>query len=158
MGCHNKGKENALEWLDKITYARVETDCNYHMFELRKYNESLATWIEQNEPEHWAMSKFLKKRWDKITNDLAESFNAWLKNERHQSICSFIIEHMTKLGEILVKHKAESNVWKGIIGPKIEEKVKINIAKWEVHLVSPFMETFYVVFVGDLVLNVDIKE
>ena len=58
----NKGKENALEWLDKITYARVETDYNYHMFELRKYNESLAAWIEKNEPEHWAMSKFPKKR------------------------------------------------------------------------------------------------
>ena len=59
---------------------------------------------------------------------------------------------------MLVKHKAESNVWKGIIGPKIEEKVKINIEKGEVYSVSLFMETFYVVFVGDLVLNVDIKE
>ena len=154
----NKGKENELEWLDKIAYARVETNYNYHMFELRKYNESLATWIEQNEPQHWAMSKFPKKRWDKMTTNFAESFNAWLRNERHHSICSFIIEHMTKLGAMLVQHKAESNAWKGIIGPKIEEKVKINIAKGEVYSVSPFMETFYAVFVGDLVLNVDIKE
>ena len=27
----NKGKENALEWLDKIVYARVEIDYNYHI-------------------------------------------------------------------------------------------------------------------------------
>ena len=46
----------------------------------------------------------------------------------------------------------------GFIGPKIEEKVKINITKGEVYSVSLFMETFYAVFVGDLVLNVDIKE
>ena len=65
---------------------------------------------------------------------------------------------MTKLGAMLVQHKAESNAWKGIIGLKIEEKVKINIAKGEVYSVSPFMETFYAVFVGELVLNVDIKE
>ena len=65
---------------------------------------------------------------------------------------------MTKLGAMLVKHKAESNVWKGIIGPKIENKVKINIAKWGVYSVSPSIKTFYVVFVGDLVLNVEIKE
>ena len=136
----------------------METDYNYHMFELRKYNKSLATWIEQNEPEHLAMSKFPKKRWDKMTTNLAESFNAWLRNERHHSICSFIIEHMTKLGAMLVQHKAESNAWKGIIRSKIEEKIKINIAKGEVYSVSPFMETFYAVFVGDLVLNVDIKE
>ena len=125
---------------------------------MRKYNESLAAWIEQNEIEHWAMSKFPKKRWDKMTTDLEESFNSWLRNERHHSICSFIIEHMANLGAMLVKHKAESNAWKGIIGLKIEEKVKINIAKWEVYSVSLFMETFYAVFVGDLVLNVDIKE
>ena len=104
------------------------------------------------------MSKFPKKRWDKMTTNLAEFFNAWLRNERQHSICSFIIEHMTNLGAILVPHKTQSNAWKGIIGPKIEEKVKINIEKWEVYWVSPFMETFYVVFVGDLVLNVDIKE
>ena len=65
---------------------------------------------------------------------------------------------MTKLGAMLVQHKAESNAWKGIIGSKIEEKVKINIAKGEVYSVSPFMETFYAVFVGDLVMNVDINE
>ena len=58
----NKMKKNALEWLYKIAYARVETDYNYHMFELRKYNESLASWIKENKPEHWAMSKFSKKR------------------------------------------------------------------------------------------------
>ena len=92
-----------------------------------------------------------------MTTNLAESFNAWLRNKRHHSICSFIIEHMTKLGAMLVKHKAESSAWKGIIGPKIEEKVKINIAKGEVYLSSPFMETFYVVFVGDLVLSVALR-
>ena len=153
----NKGKENALEWLDKIVYARVETDYNYHMFDLLKNNKSLAAWNEQNEPEHWAMSKFPKKRWDKTTTNLAESFNVWLRNERHHSICSFIIKHMTKLGAMLVKHIAESNAWKGIIGLKIEEKVKINIAKGEVYSVSPFKETFYVLFVGDLVLKVKLR-
>ena len=44
---------------------------------------------------------------------------------------------MTKLGAMFVKHKDEINDWKGIIGPKIEEKVKINIVKWEVYTVSP---------------------
>ena len=48
----NNGKESTLQWLNKIAYARVETDYNYHIFELQKYNESLAAWIEQNEPEH----------------------------------------------------------------------------------------------------------
>ena len=56
----NKGKENALQWLDKIAYAWLETDYNGHMNELRMYNDSLAAWIEQNELE--PMSKFPNKR------------------------------------------------------------------------------------------------
>ena len=43
-----------------------------------------------------------------ITN-LVESFNAWLRDEQHHSICSFLVEYMTKLGAMLVRHKVESN-------------------------------------------------
>ena len=89
-----------------------------------------------------------------MTTNVIESFNAWLKNERHHSICSFQVEHMTKLGAMFVKHKAEINDWKGIIGPKIEEKVKLNIVNREVYTVSPFMETLFGIFVGKAVINV----
>ena len=82
----NKGKENALQFLDSIAYARLEQDYNVSMFELRKYNDALAKWVEENKPEHWAMSKFPKQRWDKMTTNLTESFNVWLRNERHHSI------------------------------------------------------------------------
>ena len=48
----NKGKENALQFLDSIAYARLEHDYNVSMFELRKYNDNLAKWVEENEPKH----------------------------------------------------------------------------------------------------------
>eukprot|EP00261_Vitis_vinifera_P038379 XP_019079622.1 PREDICTED: uncharacterized protein LOC109121562 [Vitis vinifera] len=152
----NKGKENALQFLDSIAYARLEHDYNVSMFELRQYNDALAKWVEENEPEHWAMSKFPKQRWDKMTTNLAESFNAWLRNERHHSICTFLMEHMAKLGSMLVKHKEESNNWKGCIGPKIEEKVQQKIAKGEVYPVTPFMNGIFGVSIGTTFLNVDI--
>ncbi|XP_010659540.3 uncharacterized protein LOC104881341 [Vitis vinifera] len=154
----NKGKENALQFLDSIAYARLEQDYNVSMFELRKYNDALAKWVEENEPEHWAMSKFPKQRWDKMTTNLAESFNAWLRNERHHSICTFLMEHMVKLGSMLVKHKEESNNWKGCIGPKIEEKVQQKIAKGEVYPVTPFMNGIFGVSIGTTLLNVDITK
>ena len=65
---------------------------------------------------------------------------------------------MTKLGTTLVKHKAESNQWKGSIGTKIDQKVKINIAKGEVCIVNPFNESIFGVFIGTSIFNVDIKE
>ena len=93
------------------------------MYELWKYNDALATWVEDNSLEHWAMSKFPKQRWDKMTTNLAESFNAWLRHERHHLICNFLMEHMAKLGSMFVKHKEQSNNWKWSLGPQIEEKV-----------------------------------
>ena len=33
------------------------------------------------------------------------------------------MEHMAKLGSMLVKHKEQSNNWKWSLGPQIEEKV-----------------------------------
>ena len=92
-----------------------------------------------------------------MTTNFLESFNAWLKNERHHSICTFLIEDMTKLRVMLVKHKSESNQWKGTtIRSKIEEKRKNNIVKCEAYHVSPFRETFFVVFVDETIYNVDI--
>ena len=52
--------------------------------------------------------KFLKKIWDKMTTNVVKSFNTWLKNECHHSTCSFLVDHMTKLGVMLVNHKAEN--------------------------------------------------
>ena len=48
----NKGKENALQFLNSIAYARLEHDYNVSMYELRKYNDALATWVEDNSLEH----------------------------------------------------------------------------------------------------------
>ena len=55
---------------------------------------------------------------------------------------------------MLVKHKDKSNQWNGSIGPKIDQKVKINIAKDEVYTVSPFSESFFGVFVSTSMLKI----
>ena len=70
----NTGKENALQWLDNIAYARLEHDYNVCMVGIRRFNDALATWVEDNALEHWVMSKFPKKRWDKMTTNFDESF------------------------------------------------------------------------------------
>ncbi|RVW19757.1 hypothetical protein CK203_113351 [Vitis vinifera] len=51
-------------------------------------------------------------------------------SDRHPALIRSVLEHMSKLSSMLVKHKEESNNWKGCIG--IEDKVLQNIAKGEV--------------------------
>ena len=131
-------------------------DYDANLSELQTYNESLAKWVEENSPKHWAMSKFTKKRWDKMITNLVESFNAWLKNERHHSIYTFMMEHIIKLDGMLVKHKEESKHWKGSIGPKIEQKLMTNITKGEGYAMSLFMNSRYSVSIGRVFVIVDL--
>ena len=135
---------------------RRNEDYDANIYELRTYNEALAKWVEENSPSHWVMSKFTKKRWDKMKTNLAESFYAWLKNEHHHSICTFMMEHIIKLGGMLVKQKEESKHSKGFIGPKIEEKLMTNITKSEGYVVNPFMNSRFGVSIGRVFVIMDV--
>ena len=93
-----------------------------------------------------------------MTTNLAESFNAWLKNERHHSICTFLMDHMIKLGGMLVKQNEESLKWKGSIGPKIEKKVLLNITKGEGYVVNPYPNSKFGVSIGRVFVITDLVE
>ena len=153
-----KIKENSLQMLDSITYARLDCDYEVAMDTLRTFNHDLVKWVEENNPQHWAISKFKKMRWDKMTSNLAESFNSWLRHERHHNICVFFIEHMDKLGSLLVEHKNGLVKWNGCIGPKTEEKIALNIGKGENYITYLHLGSSMKVSNGKTFLEVDLME
>ncbi|KAL6325712.1 hypothetical protein AAG906_023596 [Vitis piasezkii] len=104
--------------LDSITYARLDCDYEVAMDTLRTFNHDLAKW---------------NMHWDKMTSDMAESFNSWLRHERHHNICVFFIKHMDKLGSLLVEHKNGLVKWNGCIGPKTKENIALNITKEKIY-------------------------
>ena len=67
--------------LDFIIYTRLDCDYKVAMDTLRTFNHDLAKWVEENNPQHQAISKFKKMLWDKMTSNLAKSFNSWLRHE-----------------------------------------------------------------------------
>ncbi|RVW13602.1 hypothetical protein CK203_088780 [Vitis vinifera] len=124
-----KGKEDALLLLDSIAYARLEINYNEAFEKLVLFNDNLGKWVAENNPEHWAMSKFLKKRWDKMTSNIPESFNAWLRDEHHQTIYTLLLMHMDKLVAMLDTHMRGTQKWKRVVGLKTEEKLMSNIMR-----------------------------
>ncbi|RVX10318.1 hypothetical protein CK203_016115 [Vitis vinifera] len=124
-----KCKMDALLLLDNVVYARLDDDYVVAMEKLKTYNSDLANWVEENSPQHWAMSKFAKKRWDKMTTNLAESFNAWLKEERHYTIFNLVMTHMDKFTHQACDHMGTTENWKALLGPKTEEKLLEKIIK-----------------------------
>ena len=67
-----------------------------------------------------------------------------------------MMEHIIKLGGMLVKHKEDSKHWKGFIGPKIEETFMTNITKDEGYATSPFMNSKFGVSIGKVFIIVDL--
>ncbi|RVW64611.1 hypothetical protein CK203_048506 [Vitis vinifera] len=153
-----KGKEDALLLLDNIAYARLDIDYNEAFEKLVRFNGDLARWVAENSPEHWAMSKFLKKRWDKMTTNIAESFNAWLREERHQTIYTLLMMHMDKLVAMLDTHMRGTDKWKSVVGPKTEENLMSNITRSAPITVMPYLGGTFKVFTGEVYLVVDMQQ
>ena len=54
-----KEKKDVLLLLDSIVYARLDIDYNEAFEKLVRFNDNLEKWVVENNPEHWAMPKFL---------------------------------------------------------------------------------------------------
>ncbi|RVX23746.1 hypothetical protein CK203_000024 [Vitis vinifera] len=139
-----------LVWLDDDYVVAME--------KLKTYNSDLAKWVEENSPQHWAMSKFAKKRWDKMTTNLAESFNAWLKEERHYTIFNLVMTHMDKFAHLACAHMGSTENWKAAVGPKTEEKLLENIIKSGSLPVYPYVGGVFKVFNMKVYVDVNLRE
>ncbi|RVW28083.1 hypothetical protein CK203_105337 [Vitis vinifera] len=131
----------------------LDIDYNEAFEKLVRFNADLARWVAENSPEHWAMSKFLKKRWDKMKTNIAESFNACLREERHQTIYTLLLMHMDKLIAMLDTHMRGTDKWKSVVGPKTEEKLMSNIMRFAPITVMPYLGGTFKVFTGEEVNN-----
>ncbi|XP_054791611.1 uncharacterized protein LOC129297283 [Prosopis cineraria] len=160
-GMGRNSKEEALKLLDYIAYARHEHEFHIAMRNLRMFSPQLPRWVEnQGDVDRWALSLFPFRRWDKITTNLAESFNAWILKERRHNICVLINEHRDKLSKKFFASKAAMSKWKSIVGPNVEAKLKENIFRAEVMIVQLYGS--YIALVrtpcGDVCVNLILRE
>ncbi|KAK4255705.1 hypothetical protein QN277_008669 [Acacia crassicarpa] len=160
-GHRRKRKEDVLKLLDKIAYSRSDLDFVKAMGHLRSFSIDLARWVEtQSDVDKWAMSRFQFRRWDNITTNLAESFNAWLVKERRDNVCVLINEHRQKLAKKLYVANEAMGKWENGVGPKIEAILKENVAQAEGMVVVDHGSGRMLVRIGqkDLRVNVALRE
>ena len=143
--------------LDNIAYARLDINYNEAFEKLMRFNNNLARWVVKNSPDYWAMSKFLKKRWDKMTTNIVESFNAWLREECHQKIYMLLLIHIDKLVAMLDTHMHGTYKWKSVVGQKLEEKLMSNIMRSGLIVVMSYLGETFKVFTGEVYLVMDMQ-
>ncbi|XP_028795369.1 uncharacterized protein LOC114750897 [Neltuma alba] len=117
-------KEDALKVLDKVAYARLADEFDHALDDLITMSHELYEWvINQGDVDRWALSKFPYRRWDNITTNLAESFNAWMVRERKHNVAKKIHEHREKVARKMHASYAAMTKWSNCVGPKIDAKV-----------------------------------
>ena len=93
-----------------------------------------------------------------MTTNIVESFNTWLREERHQTIYTLLLMHMDKLVGMLDTHMRGTETWKSMVGPKTEEKLMPNIMRSSLIIVMPYLRGTFKVFIGDVYLVVDMQQ
>ena len=84
-------KDDGLILFDNIAYARNEYKFNKAMEDMQNAYPELHEWlITHGDIDKWALSRFPFKRWDNITTNIAESFNAWMLDERRHNVSALI--------------------------------------------------------------------
>ncbi|XP_028787196.1 uncharacterized protein LOC114743169 [Neltuma alba] len=111
-------REDGLHFLDAIAYARLDTEFDQAMDNMRHFNSQLFEWLVNHGDIHkWALSKFPFKRWDNITTNLTESFNAWILKERRYNVAQLIHEHREKVAKKMYAASMAMSKWKNGVGP-----------------------------------------
>ena len=92
-----------------------------------------------------------------MTSNLAKSFNAWLKEERHYTIFNLVMTHMDKFAHLTCDHMGTTENWKAPIGPKTEEKLLENIIKSGSFPVYPYVGGVFKVFNMKVYVDVNLR-
>ena len=95
---------------------------NVALNKMKCYKAQLATWVEENEPEQWAASKFSTERWGRMNNNVIESWNNWMCRLRLMPVPWLVSGHLEKLDKKMDKHTTEI-LWKNGMGKRIEQKL-----------------------------------
>ena len=92
-----------------------------------------------------------------MTTNIVESFNSWLREERHQAIYTLLFMHMDKLVGLLTNHIIETKKWRSVVGPKIE-KLLANIMRSRPISVMPYIGGTFRVFTYEVYLVIYMNE
>ncbi|XP_028762950.1 uncharacterized protein LOC114721287 [Neltuma alba] len=118
--CYRHVKENFSSEMNKLYRGRRRTSGIRKEVRLKLLDDIAYTRV---------ISKFSYKRWDNITTNLAESFNAWIVKERWHNVAKLIHGHREKVARKMCTASVAKENWRNAMGSSIDGKVMENMAR-----------------------------
>ncbi|XP_020245229.1 uncharacterized protein LOC109823366 [Asparagus officinalis] len=139
-------RDDCVQIMKRAAYAY--TMHAYHNEYNELQNKSSIAFIEMlnMSPQNWANCYFPGKRYGWLTSNLAESFNAWIKEARFLPIAQLVDHIRVKMMKMSYDRREESNKWATPLVPSVEEHlVLINEGARCLH-VNPSTSILYEVY------------
>ncbi|XP_028118687.1 uncharacterized protein LOC114316221 [Camellia sinensis] len=117
-------KEKLITMFGKCAYAPIEETFHQCLVELKtKGGSRVEKFLDDIPYDHWSNAYFLGQRFGEMWSNVVESFNSWIREERHLPITKLIDSVRIKLIKKIVKMRELVNKWNGLICPKMESKL-----------------------------------
>lgn len=115
-----------VEYLRAAAYAYREAEFRSAVESIRKFSGDAADWVLDNKPELWSNAFFKGLRYDTMSSNAAEAFNAWItKAARKEPTVVQIVDLVRcKLMDTIYMRRESANSWTEILTPSMNEKLQ----------------------------------
>ncbi|XP_039146825.1 uncharacterized protein LOC120284076 [Dioscorea cayenensis subsp. rotundata] len=118
-------KEQCWSVIVKIAYAYTSKEFDDATHELVAISIDAHDWLlHKSDIDHWCNYLFKGMQWCEMYSNVAESFNAWIKEARHLLVTSMVDTIRFKLMKMLTEWREVSAMWDTYLCPEIRKKVE----------------------------------
>ncbi|ERM94675.1 hypothetical protein AMTR_s00011p00223810 [Amborella trichopoda] len=112
------------------------------MFDIQCADLEAYAWIKNISPKYWADDYFPWTRYNHLTSNMTESFNAWILSAREKSIIIICEEIRVSVMTRFEDKRELGNTWSSILVPKAQELLDLRKMKAKFfHTVISTMDT-----------------
>ncbi|KAL7211564.1 hypothetical protein ACSBR2_014428 [Camellia fascicularis] len=120
-----ESKEYLLTFFSRCAYAPTIELFNKLFEEFKgRCGRSVEKLLEDLPNECWCNAYFQGKRYGEMCTNAAESFNSWIRDERHLFFTSLVDAIQVKLMEQFSRRREVGNKWNRIVCPFAEKKLE----------------------------------
>ncbi|XP_039138740.1 uncharacterized protein LOC120276066 [Dioscorea cayenensis subsp. rotundata] len=118
-------KERCWSILSRIAFSCAEKEFDDDVANLLNTSTDAHQWLMQkSDLAHWANYMFKGDRWVEMYSNVAESYNAWIKEARHLPVTNMVDSIRFKLMGMLCHQREQSQRWERRLCPVIHRKIE----------------------------------
>ncbi|XP_039139841.1 uncharacterized protein LOC120277154 [Dioscorea cayenensis subsp. rotundata] len=121
-------KDECWSLIVKIAYVCTSSEYDATVGALSAASIQTHNWLfQKSDMMYWCNYLFRGQRWGKMYSNVAESFNAWIKEAQHLPFCNMVDAIRFKMMNLMYKRRENCMKWETHLCPEIYKKIEKTI-------------------------------